>query len=281
MNAQVARYATLRFQPYPNRSEHLNYGIVVFLPEGGVRVHLASLVKLRVIASPADLDRLRELPETVTEMVGNASLPQALAVLNAMRVLHGVTEHELGAFSFATPAEYNQNIRLAIQSQCDVASHSRRPREPKSRLFLDVKQQFRALGILGDKGAMPDHQVIEHYTPDPDVDVKVEFALQNGVLRVAQTMDLRGADDAGIHAQSRAAAFSKAYAIHVTKTSLRGVRSYVIAAGAISEAAQKILSPIEKDAETILHWEDSRQMSDFFSEWASAAGTPLPSMPVH
>ena len=94
-------------------------------------------------------------------------------------------------------------------------------------------------------------------------------------------MDLRGADEFNIHAQSRTAAFSKAYAIHVTRTSLPGVRSYVIAAGADSEAAQKILSPIGKDAEIVLHWEDHRQMENFFSEWADAAGSPLPEIPFH
>jgi hypothetical protein len=282
MNHQIAHYATLRFQPYPNRSEHLNYGIVVFLPKGGIRIHLTrSLRKLKVLAPSQRLETLREQETTLPALIGDAKLEQALAVLKSLRVLQNIGRHDLGAFSYASSAEYEQNTLLALRAQCDVSGPSRSMREPKSRLYVDVKSRFKALGILAtDRDALPDHQVVEHYVPDPEVDVKVEFALQNGLLRVAQTVDLRTDSSDVVSAQNRNIAFSKAYAIHVTRLGLHNVESYVIAAGAETESAKKILSPIAHDADRVFHWEDGQQMQRFFSEWAQAAGRPIPTIPV-
>ena len=283
MTQQIARYATLRFQPYPNRSEHLNYGIVVFMPQGGVRVHLArSLRKLKALTPISSLEGFRQQETEIPKLVGDATLEDALGRLNALYFLRNTQPNELGAFFFANDHDYEQNVELALKAQCDVTASTRAQREPRSRLYVDVRSRFKAIGILSpDRGILPDHQVVEHYMPDPDVDVKVEFALQNGILRVAQTVDLRTGSTDFVTAANRNVAFSKAYAIHVTKASLHNVDSYGIAAGADSESARKVLAPIAKDVTHIIHWEDGREMEDFFSTWADAAGKPLPRVQTH
>jgi hypothetical protein len=284
MTPSIARYATLIFQPYPNRTEHLNYGIVTFLPEGGVRVHVSSsLRKLRAIWPEVSIDFIRSQENEVPKLVEGMPLDEALAVLNAVRVLRGVHESSLGAFSFQGEEQYLREVRAALRSLCETPGTKGRERESKSRLFLDVKSKFKLLGIMAsERGALPDHQVVENYVPDAETDVKVEFALQNGILRVAQTLDLRADVREVVAPINRNMAYSKAYALHYAKNALEQshLESYVIVAGAHSDPAQKVLSAIKHDVDHIVEWESNSDMDSFFSEWANAAGKPLPMIPI-
>ena len=285
MTSQIARYCTLQFQPHANRTEHVNYGIVVFMPSGGVRVHVANnLRKIKALAPTASVEQLRAQEREIPEFIGDARCDEALQLLKALRVLRPQAASQLGSFRFETEADYAKHAKLALATQCETPVARGRSREPRSRLFYDVRDRFELLGILAeDKTALPDHQVVEHYTPDPGADVNVEFALQNGILRVAQTIDLRADDRDLVTSQHKNAAYSKAYAIHYARTQLESskLRSYVIVAGAHSTAADKVLTAIRADADAVLDWENRSDMERFFGEWADAAGHPLPLLPFN
>jgi len=285
MTSYIARYCTLQFQPHPNRTEHVNYGIVVFMPSGGVRVHIANnLRKIKALAPSASIEQLRAQENDIPLVVGDAGCDDALRLLEALRVLRPQAVSHLGTFRFETEADYVKHAKLALATQCETPVSRGRSREARSRLFYDVRDRFQLLGILADdKAALPDHQVVEHYMPDPEADVKVEFALQNGILRVAQTVDLRADDRDLVTSQHKNAAYSKAYAIHYAKTQLEsvGLRSYVIVASAHSPAADKVLTAIRADADAVLDWENRSDMERFFGEWADAAGHPLPFLPTN
>ncbi|WP_321895994.1 DUF3037 domain-containing protein [Paraburkholderia heleia] len=284
MTPSIARYATLVFQPYPNRTEHLNYGIVTFLPDGDVRVHISSsLRKLRAIWPEISMDFIRSQENEIPRLVRGKSVGEALATLNALRVLRGISEESLGAFSYQNEDQYLREVRYALRSLCETPNPKGRERDPKSRLFLDVKSKFKLLGIMAtERNALPDHQVVENYVPDSEADVKVEFALQNGMLRVAQTLDLRADVREVVSPINRNMAYSKTYALHYARHALAQshLESYVIVAGAYSDPAQKVLSAIKHDVDHILEWESNSDMDAFFSEWANAAGKPLPMIPI-
>ena len=280
----TAKYSILKFKPYPNRTEHLNYGMVVFMSNGGVRVHIASgLKKIRSMYPLADIDSLRNQESLIVNIVGNATLNDALNILSVMRVLPDQKEHELGVFHFLDEKEYQRNIDLALNSQVEPVDGKRQNRDSKSRLFIDVRSRFKALQIMAPSNErIPDHQVVEHYAPDPEADVKIEFALQNGTLRLAQTIDLR-ADAMAISAAHKNVAYSKAYAIDYASRVLESsaLESYVIVAGTHTDAAKKVMTSIEKTVDHVLSWESAADMEKFFSEWAKASGKPLPMIPMH
>ena len=280
----TAKYAILKFKPYPNRTEHLNYGMIVFMPQGGVRVHIASgLKKIRSMYPLADIDSLRSQENLIVNLVGNSAFHDALNILNVMRVLPDQKEHELGAFHFLDEKEYQRHIALALNSQVEPVNAKYQSRDAKSRLFIDVRSRFKALQIMAPaKERIPDHQVVEHYSPDPEADVKVEFALQNGTLRLAQTIDLR-ADAMAISAAHKNVAYSKAYAIDYASKVLENsaLESYVIVAGTHTDAAKKVMTSIERTVDHVLSWESKTDMEMFFTEWAKASGKPLPMIPLH
>jgi hypothetical protein len=278
----IALYGVLRFHPYPNRTEHLNYGIVVFLPAGGVQVHIgASLRKVRAMYPLVEIESLRTQASEIAEIIGDANVDEALGILDALCIMPGQLKKDLGRFEYFDQDSLSRNIVLALDAQVEPALSKRKPREPRSRLFVDVRKRFSNLGILAkDQSQLPDHRVVEYYSPDPEADVKVEFALQNGLLRLAQTIDLRG-DEGSVSSLHRTAAYSKAFAIDYAKKVLEtsGKKSYVIVAGTGSDGAQKIMTSIQRSADEVLIWESNSDMATFFEEWSVASGKPLPAIP--
>lgn len=278
---KIAHYAILKLQPYKNRSEHVNYGIVVFMPEGGIQVQIASplgLRKVRALFPLADLHALRDQEDSLPEIVGNAPIKEAVEVLNAICVLRDQDLGTLGKFNYANSDDFRNHVNLALRSQVELPTSPRKARELRSRLFTDVRAKFKDLGILAKlKGELPDHQVVEYYSPDAGTDLQIEFALQNGMLRLAQTIDLRAGTVAARHS-----AFSKAYAIDFASKVLdkSALATYVIVAGTETEAARKIMGALGKTTDKVLSWEDKSDMESFFREWADASGHPLPELPT-
>lgn len=276
---KIAYTAVLSYQPYANRSEHLNYGVVIFLPEGGVQIHIASnLRKIKAFAPHANISFLQDKVRSIPDLIGKEGLDNALAILNATRELRDVKKENLGCFAYTNDAEFQKWVRILLNDTCSVSEQKSIRREQKSRLYTDVTRDFRNIGILDvNKTGNPDHQVVTHYSPDSNVDVVVEFALQNGSLHVAQTIDLRNPDSS-----QRDRAFGKIYKIGYIKDHLSNsaLKSYVIVAGATSPNAQKVIRTIQNDADEIIEWEDRSGMNSFYESWAEYAGKPLPKIPV-
>lgn len=275
-----ASYAVLKIQPYPNRTEHVNYGIVVFRPEGGIHLEVASapaLRKVKALYPLIDLRSLKDQEESIPELVGRADAEESFELLTAISLIRDQEFNRLGRFQYSDEDGFQNQVALALQSQVELHNPKQKKRDLKSRLITDVRGRFRNLGILADsKERVPDHQVVENYSPDDDVDVQVEFALQNGLLRLAQTVDLRAATSA-----SKNAAYSKAYSMDVASRSLEAsaLQTYVIVAGTEADATRKVMHTLEKTANHVLAWEDRSDMESFFTEWAAASGKPLPSLP--
>lgn len=277
----TAQYAVLKLQPYENRTEHVNYGVVIFLPEGGVQVRLASpraLKKVKALYPRVDFRELLEQEQAIPELVGRVGFQESFDLLKALSVLKDDTEERLGRFRFRSTDDFETQVSRLLESQVEAHAVPRRPTMARTRLVTDVRSQFRELGILADaKETIPDHKVVENYTPDSDVDLKVEFALQNGMLRLAQTIDMRASSNA-----SKNVAFSKAYVMDVASRSLEktALETYVVVAGTESEETRRIMTTLEKTTDHVLAWESRSDMESFFGVWAAASGHPLPSLPI-
>jgi len=281
--SNLAFHCPLSYQPYPQRDERLNYGIVVFTPEGGVRVHIAaSLRKIKAFHPGANLAALRDNELTIPKAVNGAKVETALGLLNAMRVLYDVQFSDLGQFVYTGEQDYMNCVRLLLNVECEPSTTAAMHREPKSRLFYDVRKSFKAIGILGGPHSeLPSHRVIEGYAPDPDADVKLEFALKNDSLYLAQTIDLRGDAKSSVSAMHKNTAFSKAFALGYTKRALSNAKltSYIIVAGGHTKESERVVSALDHEADHIYDWDSKADMDTFFGDWAKYAGKPLPSIP--
>lgn len=283
--SHLAFHCPLVYQPYPQRDERLNYGIIVFMPAGGVRVHIAdSLRKIKAFHPAVDMNSLRENESTIPRLVADMDIQQAINTLNAIRVLRGVEKRDLGQFLYQNEASYMSTVRLLLNVECDPVRTTAMQREIKSRLFYDVRKSFRVMGILGLTKTDPnDHRVFEGYAPDPLADIRLDFALENKGLYVAQTIDLRGDSHASVTAQHKNTAYSKAFALSYTKRTLAkaSLTSYIIVAGAHSKEGERVVTALDKEADHIYDWGSKADMDTFFGQWAKYAGKPLPSIPYN
>jgi hypothetical protein len=285
----IARYATLQLRPYSNRSEHINYGVLVFEKSNGLVVIEAQVAPVaNKVKAFAPHISFAELQSSAHELASHAtsmrfeSIDRALDWFHVMDMLRDNKADTMGIFKFRDSHEKQSRIDMAIMSLCNVAKPRKITRSPKSRLFYDLREQFKAVGILAPKGVdFPEHQVVEHYAPEPSTDVRVEFALQNGMLRIAQTVDLRSDDE--LSSQQRNAVLSKAFALTFASQVLHNssLQTWLICAGAKGPTAERLNGALEKQANNVVHWEDKIEMEYFMTTWAHAAGKELPSLPMH
>jgi hypothetical protein len=285
----IARYATLQLRPYSNRSEHINYGVLVFEKSNDYVVVEAQVAPVaNKVKSFAPHISFAELQSNAHELAKHATnkrfenIEHALDWFHVMNLLRDSKADSLGAFKFRDIDERQTRIDMAITSLCNTSKPRKISRNSKSRLFYDLRDQFKAVGILALKGMdLPDHQVVEHYAPEPSTDVRVEFALQNGMLRIAQTVDLRSDDE--LSAQQRNAVLSKAFALTFASQVLNpsSLQTWLICAGARGPTAERLNGALEKQANNVVHWEDKNEMEYFMTTWAHAAGKELPSLPMH
>jgi len=229
-----------------------------------------------------DLRSLQEQEETLPELIGDLMLDDALDLLNAIAVLQDQKKEDLGKFEFRDQREFAHNVELALASQVEATSQARKRKDSRTRLFTDVRTTFKNLGILAPPGEqVPDHQVIENYSPDPEVELRVEFALQNGSLRLAQTIDLR-AEASTLSKTAKTSAYSKAFAMDYATRVLEAsaLETYVIVAGTEHDEAKKVMAALKRSTNQIVSWESPAEISDFFQEWARGAGKPLTELPT-
>jgi len=289
----TARYTTLKLSPYTNRSEHVNYGLLVFeMIKGQVflEAHFAPVSrKISGFAPHISFADLRANAQALAQAVNNEgfeTFDAALSWLNALNFLPERAMQSFGAIKFRDFSERQTRINWALMNLCGTPSAKGGPREPKSRLFRDVKAQFKAIGILAPIGAdLPDHQVIANYAPEPDSDVKVEFALQNGHMRIAQTIDLRSTNSEELTSHQRQSVLSKAFSLHyatqVIGERTNSLETWMICAGANDRKAERLINALDKQAQNLVHWESALEMNEFMESWSRAAGRELPRMPLN
>lgn len=287
MNMNYAQYAVLSLRPYPNRTEHLNYGIVVFEPTGAVSIHLLkSLRKLTCLAPTINLSDLRDNINKLQETICQMTPSQAFEYLQFIKMIPSqIPMNKLGKFSYnpGKSGHFAEMIKLCLDSQCVPMTEKGQSRSPnKSKLFNEVKKQFDLYDMLAKIDDNANRRVITNYYPYEDADLMVDFAIKNDVLHIAQTMDLRTNHKDEISSHHKQEAYSKILSIIVTMEdkSIK-TKSHLVVAGLNSPAANRVIDPFIDRVNRITVWENQRERSEFFSEWMLASGRHLPELPMH
>lgn len=286
MNMNYAQYSVLSLRPYPNRTEHLNYGIVVFEPTGAVSIHLLkSLSKLSCLVPTLNLGELRDHINKLQETISQMTPSQAFDYLRFIKMIPAQVEmSRLGKFSYnpERSGHFAEMIKLCLDSQCAPQTEKRQGNPAnRSKLFSEVKKQFGIYDMLA-KNDTDRHQVITNYYPYDGADLVVDFAIKNDVLYIAQTMDLRTNHRDQISNRHKHEAHSKILSIIFTMEdkSIR-TKSHLVVAGLNSPAADRVIDPFINRVDRITVWESQRERSEFFSDWLSASGRHLPELPMH
>jgi hypothetical protein len=274
----IAEYGVMRHQPYANRTEHVNIGIVSFPAEGGVRLHLAdNLRKLKAFDPSIDLNNVRSLEETLAPMFDDCSIEQVKVVLSNFGSLR--LGDQLGRFRYETEHEYLDQVSRALASLVSPHSLRREQREPKSRLFMDLRKAFQVQGWLAHApNDISKHLIVPHYLIAPEEQVKADFAARNGKLHVTETLDLRAAVSSSkrTEAMSKALVFDLAAQIEET-----AVMSYVIVAASDKDSAAPTMRLLHRYSEQVLYWDSHEDMGFYMKTISAALGRPQLELPVN
>lgn len=260
-----ANYGVLSHYPHPNRTEHVNIGLVVFRHDGEVRVHIGDdLRKLRAIDPKAHLDIVRGWEQGLPKMVEGMEPGAAHRFLQHFGTWR--MSESLGAFLYDSEDQYLERVQNALLSLVAPSRREVAPRDPTSRLHLDLKQRFQVKGWLGRD--IDAHQIVARYPIGPEV--SAEFALKNGRLHIIETLDLRTANVS----QKRTEAQAKALAFHMATRVDKQVARYAVMAGTTSSLAIGARELFTEYADRVYSWESPQDMSDFFRTIGQATGRP-------
>jgi hypothetical protein len=270
MNKRIAQYGVLSHYPRPHRTEHVHIGIVCFIDEG-LRVHLGEdLKKLRSIDPTVDLEAVRSwelgLPRLTRDM-------DAEAAASFIRNFGQWTlSSSMGQFSYGSEEEYLVRVAHALRNLVAAPQKSLRERYEVSRLHVDLKIAFNSKGWLGKD--ILKHEVVERHPLGPMT--TAEFAMQNGHLHVIETLDLRTSNAYAKRNDAR----SKALTLDMARKASGSSARFAIIAGIDSPLLGDAKDLLGGYCETLLQWENARDMDDLFTHIGQVTGKPGLPIPI-
>jgi hypothetical protein len=274
----IARFGVLRHQPYPNRSEHINIGLVVFAHDGP-RVHMArNLRKLKAFDPQANIESTRGQETALADLVKGMSEASAHSLLKNFGAWR--LSDDLGFFSYRDQDEYDQWIDRMLVSTVEPRLKGKVVDRPvKSKLSVDLKKTFDRLGWLGRKTEdIYQDKIVAHYPVSIVDDVYAEFALRNGKLNIIETVDFRTISNVSAkrqETQSKALIFNLADTLEVKS----GTNNTVIVAAANYEEIRPMTNLLSRYA-NVVSWESQLDMDEFFKNAAKAIHKPMLEIPL-
>lgn len=265
MNRQIAQYGVLSHYPAPNRTEHVSIGLVVFLADGSVRVHLGQdLKKLRAVDPQVDLAKVRSWEAGLPKLISGMGTDKATAFVRNMG--QWSLSSELGRFAYADEAEYLARVANALQSLVAAPSRATRERGDVSRLHVDLKSAFNAKGWLGKD--IENHEIVERHPIGPMT--TAEFALMNGRLHVIESLDLRTSNASAKRNDARA----KALTLDMARKAANNPARYAILAGIDSPLMGDAKALMADYSEYVFTWENPSDMNELMHILGKATGKP-------
>jgi Protein of unknown function (DUF3037) len=265
----------IHYQPYPARAEHCSVGALVFNSEGNARAHLATnLKKLKAFDPQTSVEILHDSLKWLMSEINKH--PNAWAAFR-----HGFSSlrfsKDAGYFQYETDADYDKQVKWLLSVSAEPRSS--RPgeiRKPKSRLFIELRDTFKAYGWLGDSAQdINNHQVVTNFPVSLDEDLSAEFAMKNGILHLAETVDFRS----GVSAVKKMEARGKALVFDVAKEQSKTTACTVIVAAADYTEIKGSMNMLGRYSDRVAFYDSTEDMQSLFADWAKAMKRPMLPLP--
>jgi len=268
--ARTYDFAVLRLAPDAARGEVVNVGLVIF-KEDGVDVRVGDvLTRARAVYRDFGTEALDDTVAFMKE-AGAVSLPAA----DRHRVLSRIGLFALGDLGYFTVSDtpnetYEDNVARLLEI---FVATPRRKRAPlrASRLMTEVRHMFREhklLAAVGDAAAINEHKIVPEWPIPSHPILKVDLALKNGIMRVAQVCDL----SAGSEANLPPAVMAGLFAMEVAKVDAQAEkRVFAYRAEKGSKRVDEVLKLADLQATEIIDLGNPAESKKFYGDWISAA----------
>lgn len=274
----IAKFSVLKHNPNPNRTEHVNIGVVVFLPDGEIRVRMAgNLRKLKAFDPTADIDTVRSQESSLSELLTRCKPHERefiTSLLGPWR-LDGTT----GTLSYQSLDELDNAISWALIQTCEPINLRRIVEgKPKSRLLTDLKKTFSSSGWLANEPEQINQKlVVHHYPLLPEAGIYADFAIRNGSLKVYETLDFRNISQPST---KRLEGQAKAMVLSLARDLDPNTETCTIIAGSTSAHAKETTKLLSRVTSQSFVFESKQDMDELFATIGRITGTPMLQIPT-
>jgi hypothetical protein len=266
------KYAILTAVPDPRRGERVNIGIVVFKgSELDVRFQQASS-KLKALTGSTLDSRIQSASKQIKDFASHAPAEEILPRIGMVDPI--ISPTGIGIINVHDTADYERRVG-EIFAALIIPPRERRT-ESQSRINTEIAKMFHKANALAKPHAkISEKKIVRDYSIAPKEGLIADFALKNGKMHIASTLDLRKSNATLAEAALKSIVLDKAERVFGGNRGL-GVHTigvYAVAFGMRPRFKQHI-ELLGDYADEIYNWEDSRQHQKFLRTMYNALPAP-------
>jgi hypothetical protein len=254
------KYAILTAIPDPRRGERVNIGIVVFKgDELDVRFQQASS-KLKALTGRTFDSRIQSIARHIKNFAPTATAEEILSQIGAIDPI--VSPTGVGIINVHDTADYERSLGEILASL--ILPPRQKRIESQSRINTEIAKVFNKQGVLAKANAkITEKKIVRDYSIAPSEGLKADFALKNGKMHVASTLDLRKSNASLAEAALKSIVLDKAEKVFGKRgPGVRTIGVYAVVANMRPHFKQHI-ELLGDYADEIYNWEDDRQHDKF------------------
>jgi len=274
----IARYSLLLVNPTIDRLDTVVGGAVFQGPRGwDVRV-AADSQKMRAIDPSFPASKLAQTGRLAEEVArGVSDFPSLREGFERTR--WGILiDKFVGAFSYRDEADYQAQVRAVLAESVDPPSIAQANVAPISRrrnvVRRKLRDHFKSLGLWSRSDHdITNHRVVEQFSVSEEHGIIADFALQNGVMHITETIDFQMQSIRKLEAQAKAFVLSESMRVFGDAT-----QTYVVAAGSMRPEVKQSVNLLGDHAQ-LYALESAADMKAYVDSITSAAFSLQPISP--
>lgn len=275
----TAGYSLLTLRPDPERIDVLCVGAVVLDAQGSWHISAPgpSTKLLALGAEPATLARMgANLSTVLQDCTTLASARTRLASLRSALALH---EFE-GLFSYQTEAQFASQVQAILAESVlpgvvrPAAQDTNSVKVVRPRTRARLRRQFETMGIMAHHAdEIAQHKVVYNYPVSAKHGLKAEFALQNTVMHITETVDFDVSEESvrakTYEAQAKCLVLQASVDAFGSQT-----RRHIVVSGSSATHAARTVDLLSTVGE-LYATESAKDMDNYIKIIAKAAGNPV------
>lgn len=257
----IFKYSVLMATPDASRGERVNVGIAVYL-EDRIDVRFAELSKVRALTGSDWTEYANGYGRCLAQYFSTGA--EACARIVDVQALDPVIKaSDLGWFSAEGVEQYEPRVRELLSAM--VFKPKAEAERPKStRINTEIAKLLKKTEVLATREETIDsHKVVRDYFVEDDL--RADFAQQNGVLRVAATLDLRRPHVDIKEATLKAIVLDRARKVYDEGTQRIGVYALCPSDASASDQFKSHLSLLHEYSDQVYNWEVPTERNKFMN----------------
>jgi hypothetical protein len=266
--AHIFKYAVLMAMPNRLRGERVNVGILVFLNDR-LDIRFAELSKIRALAGGEWEAYANDVRQRLFRDLGAGERAEE-AIRASPQIDPIIHASDISWLTVRSLDEYEGRIKEILTNLVVRPKDEARPKS--TRINTEISQQLKRLKVLAKpEESINDHRVVRDFYVSKEEELIADFALKNGKMHIAATLDLRKSFVRLDEAALKAIILDKAKQKFRKKVNLFGV--YAAPLGA--DQFKPHIELLRDYSDTTYNWLDDLERRELIGAFRKAAALPF------